>query len=197
MLNLLWSLLAAPRSRRKKHGELAPEHLGLFRRFGALNRAPGKRRPGLEPWDRKLWVLSGVGAIALWSKDCRGADRSHEPEASARPPPPPASSEPLGAPGTAGPERVPPKSWLEQRWDPKTGKGDVIHHCSNGDLLRTCLHCGYPPGPELILGTYCGLGQGAYLLKNPDNAWAITKKPSMGLTLTKKEGYEGKLGLGA
>lgn len=52
---------------------------------------------------------------------------------------------------------------LEVRWDPKTGRGDVIDHGANGDLYRTCFHCrfaGYTGG--LVIGSETGSGVGLY-----------------------------------
>jgi len=52
---------------------------------------------------------------------------------------------------------------LENRWDPATGRGDVVHALSGGDLLRTCFHCehaGYTGG--LVIGNESGSGMGFY-----------------------------------
>ncbi|TNF32473.1 MAG: hypothetical protein EP329_10025, partial [Deltaproteobacteria bacterium] len=67
------------------------------------------------------------------------------------PPAPPAEAAPT----------APPR--VEVRWDPKTGRGDVIHHLAGGDLLRTCFQCryaGYTGG--LAIGSEGGSGMALY-----------------------------------
>ena len=68
--------------------------------------------------------------------------------------------------GDAGP---PPAAGASNRdrlrvgWDPKTGKGDVVHLYASGDLLRTCFHCGYPGYTGgLVVGGFNGSGMGFY-----------------------------------
>ena len=52
---------------------------------------------------------------------------------------------------------------LAQNWDPKSGRGDVIHSLAGGDVLRTCFHCDYPGYTGgLLIGNYGGLGLGYY-----------------------------------
>jgi hypothetical protein len=63
MLNVLWCLLAAARSLLKTQRELALENLALRHQIGVLNRALGKRRLGISPCDRGLWVVLS----RLWS----------------------------------------------------------------------------------------------------------------------------------
>ncbi len=55
------------------------------------------------------------------------------------------------------------KETLKLGWDPKTGKGEVIHRLSNGDLLRTCFHCGYEGYTGgLVMGNFNGSGYALY-----------------------------------
>jgi hypothetical protein len=52
---------------------------------------------------------------------------------------------------------------VQVRWDPATGRGDVIHHLAGGDLLRTCFQCtyaGYTGG--LAIGSEGGSGMALY-----------------------------------
>ena len=52
---------------------------------------------------------------------------------------------------------------LEMKWDPAKGKGAVLSHLKNGDVLRTCFQCGYPAYTGgLVIGNYSGLGMGLY-----------------------------------
>lgn len=55
------------------------------------------------------------------------------------------------------------KDRVEVRWDPATGRGDVIHHEADGDLVRTCFQCryrGYTGG--LAIGSEGGSGMALY-----------------------------------
>jgi hypothetical protein len=52
---------------------------------------------------------------------------------------------------------------IESRWDPKTGKGDVVHTLAGGDLLRTCFQCDYPGyAGGLAIGAFNSSGLGFY-----------------------------------
>ncbi|MDY0004759.1 MAG: hypothetical protein RBU30_25910 [Polyangia bacterium] len=52
---------------------------------------------------------------------------------------------------------------LEVRWDPRTGRGDVLHRFPTGDRMRTCFHCRYPGYTGgLVIGNFDGSGLGFY-----------------------------------
>ena len=58
---------------------------------------------------------------------------------------------------------LPKSPFLEVRWDPKDGKGAVIHHTASGDRYHTCFQCGYPKYTGgLVIGNYNGSGFGFY-----------------------------------
>ena len=52
---------------------------------------------------------------------------------------------------------------LETKWDAASGKGAVLSHLKNGDVLRTCFQCDYPGYTGgLVIGGYSGSGMGLY-----------------------------------
>ena len=70
---------------------------------------------------------------------------------------------PTPAPAVAPLATAATKPRVDVRWDPKTGRGDVIHHLAGGDLLRTCFQCsyaGYTGG--LAIGAEGGSGMALY-----------------------------------
>ncbi|HEY5956778.1 MAG TPA: hypothetical protein VIV60_09505, partial [Polyangiaceae bacterium] len=62
-----------------------------------------------------------------------------------------------GASAATSSSRVAP--WLENAWDPKTGRGVVTHHQPGLGTMRTSFHVGYPGYTGgLVVGAYSSSG---------------------------------------
>lgn len=86
---------------------------------------------------------------------------SPAPEAPAEPSPPLVANSPL--PTSPTPTVSPAPSRFAMRWDPATGRGDVVQDLGEAGQLRTCFHCTWPGySGGLIIGNLNGPGVGLY-----------------------------------
>jgi hypothetical protein len=73
----------------------------------------------------------------------------------------------LGAAGAVGAAPSGSGAWLENAWDPKTGRGVVIHHQPGQGILQTSFHVGYPGYTGgLVIGGYSSPGM-AWIPEHP------------------------------